>query len=77
MRIQDMLAEFTRLGMTTQNWDQAKARHLPNHPSSARFSTDAVVALLRPLPDRSGPLAIRDAFEAEIARRDRPDAPDA
>ena len=69
MRIEDMLAEFTRVGMTADNWEQAKARRLPGLSPDVRFSTDEVVAVLRRLPDGSGPIAIRDAFEAEIARR--------
>jgi hypothetical protein len=74
MRIRDMLAEFARVGMTAANADQAKARHLPGLSSHVGFSREEVVALLRALPDGAGPLAIRDAFEAEIARRSDPAA---
>jgi hypothetical protein len=69
--VQEMLAEFTRVGVTTDNWEEAKARPLPGVSPHVRFSTAEVVALLARLPDLAGPIAVRDVFEATLARRTR------
>lgn len=75
MSVQVMLAAFARVGVTTENWEQATARPLPGLSPTVRLSIAEVVAILRPLPAGAGPAAVRDALESAIARRS--DAPGA